>query len=138
MSNKVLGIAALFGVTILANNMVRADTTVDPVTTTANTSVMDVLSEKAVLSYFGIYRGAPLGDLSNSLQPTPAGQLDPSSPQSIENLVTAGYKIDKDLMVGVLGHFNYFPIGNPVGTGQNLQMLDPVLMVQKSNMIKAG
>jgi hypothetical protein len=103
-----------------------------------NFSFYEKLSKSAVVNYFGLYRGSPLSDLGNARQPTPSGNLDPSNPQSIENLVTIGYKIKPDLIAGVVGHFLYFPLGNPVGAGQDIQMLDPMLLIQKNNLIKLG
>jgi hypothetical protein len=105
---------------------------------TQERSFLDQMSEVTTLTYSGVYRGAPLGNLGSTLQPKVNGDLDETSPQSIENLVTAGYKINKDWMIGVLGHFYYFPIGNPVGTGQDVQMLDPALIINKSNLFTYG
>ncbi|MEO5969610.1 MAG: hypothetical protein ABIQ95_06755 [Bdellovibrionia bacterium] len=103
-----------------------------------NFSLYEKVSRSAVLNYTGLYKGSPLNDLGNSRQPTSAGDIDLSSPQSVESLLTIGYKVKPDVVVGVVGHFLYFPVGNPVGTGQNMQMLDPMLLVQKNNLINSG
>jgi len=96
------------------------------------------VSKSLVLTYFGLYKGSALNDLTNSQQPTALGVVDPSSPQSVENLLTVGYKIKSDWVVGAIGHFLYFPVGNPAGTGQDIKMLDPMLLIQKNNLINSG
>jgi len=142
----------LGGLTVLASQGVFADTSppTSPTvtgtavtgptvsTTTTQQSVWDKIGEKATLSFFGIYRGAPLSDLGNSLQPDTGGNLDPSTPQSVESYLTAGYKFDKDTMLGVGAHFFYYPVGSPVGTGQDIQMYDPSIVLSKSNLINVG
>jgi len=101
-------------------------------------SLYDKIAEKAALSYYGIYRGPSVSDIGNSHQPLFNGQTDPNSPQSIENLLTTGYRFDKDLSAGVITHFYYFPIGNPTGAGQDIQMLDPILYLSRTNWVDRG
>jgi hypothetical protein len=101
-------------------------------------STYDRIAEKVALTYFGIYRGASVSDPGSSLQPGVNGAPDPTSPLSIESYVTTGYKFDKDWMAGVTTHFFYFPVGSPVGTGQNIQMRDPSLVVSRANLVDSG
>lgn len=103
-----------------------------------NVTLYEKISKSVALTYFGLYKGSPINDLTNSRQPNSSGEIDPSSPQSVENLLTFGYKVKPDLVVGIVGHFLYFPVGNPVGKGQNVQMLDPMLLIQKNNLINSG
>ncbi len=100
-------------------------------------SLVDILNDNLALNYYGIYRGSSLTNVGGALQPLPTGELDSTSPQSFENFLTVGYKINKDLMVGVLGHFNYFPASlNTEISG--IQMLDPRFVVQQNNIINNG
>lgn len=114
------------------------------VTEVSEKSVYDKLSEKVALVYFGIYRGASINNLGNTYQPDTSGNLDPTSPQSLESYVTAGYKLDKDTIVGVTTHFMYFPTMTPTTATQNgqsgmdVQMLDPALMISRANMIDSN
>jgi hypothetical protein len=103
-----------------------------------NLSLYEKISKSAVFNYFGLYKGSPLNDITNPRQPMSSGDVDPSGPQSVESLLTLGYKITPDWVVGVVGHFLYFPVGKPVGTGQNIQMLDPMLLIQKNNLVNSG
>jgi hypothetical protein len=139
MRLKKLDAFMIFGLALVMSEFVRADDpTAVPVSTTDQRSLMSMLSEKTVLNYFGIFRGGPLNSVSNSQQPSVNGALTPTNPISVENSITGGYKINKDLMVGVLGHFMYYPAGYPSGTGHDLQMLDPALLIQKNNLYKTG
>ena len=145
MDKRVLcRFALLLSISGGMGSLAAADTQVDSVSTSSAGSVLDKVSEKAALSYFGVYRGASLSDPGNSLQPAVDGALDPTSPQSVENLVTAGYRINKDAMVGVITHFYYFPTvfpatsGQPVKSGQDLQMWDPILTLSKANIFASG
>jgi hypothetical protein len=119
----------------LGCSLVHAQAVENTTTATSTQSFFDLLIQKTTLSYYGIYRGAPLADLTNSLQPTPKGILDPGNPQSVESLVTFGYRFSPDLTFNAIAHFYYFPIGNPAGTGHSIQMLDPMLMIQRTNVI---
>jgi hypothetical protein len=95
----------------------------------------DLLSERATLNYLGIFRGAALNDLGNSYQPTVNGASDESAPLSVENLVNLGIKITPQLSVGASAHFYYYPVGSPVGTGQSLQMFDPILYFSVGDLV---
>lgn len=106
--------------------------------TSTGLTFWDKVNERAVLTYLGIYRGAPLSDLGNSLQPTPEGTLDDTSPQSFENYLTVGYKLRKDLTLGVSTHFFYYPIGNPAGSGRSMQWYDPSIVFTKNGFIDTG
>ena len=101
-------------------------------------SFFDVMSDTFAVNYYGIYRGASLMDPRNSLQPRVDGSADSNNPQSLESTVFAGYKFNNDWNGGILGHFNYFPVGNPVGNGQDIQMLDPSLAVSIANLFERG
>jgi len=127
-----------FGTSLLGSQLVSAEDSPGNVTTTPEKSVYQRVTEKLALSYYGIYSGASLSNLTSSVQPGVDGTPDYTSPQNFENLVTMGYRVNKDLMIGGIGHFYYFPVGNPVGTGHAIQMLDPILTIQQSNIIKQG
>jgi hypothetical protein len=86
------------------------------------------------LNYFGVYRGAPLSNLSSARQPSVDGTIS-KEPQHIESTLTGQYKITPDFLVGAMGHFYYYPVGNPVGTGQDMQMLDPSIRVDRLNLV---
>jgi len=115
----------------------------DQPTMTSETAVADKpveppLSERLLLTYYGYWRGAALNDFSNSLQPTLQGDPDPTSPQSIETSITAGYKFDKKTSLAAVIHFNHFIFGNPVGSGQDLTMYDPSLRLNRAGIIDVG
>jgi hypothetical protein len=103
-----------------------------------STSVYESIAKSAVINFNGLYRGAALSDLGNSRQPGPPGQVDPNSPLSMVEFAHGGYKVRPDLITGLVAHFFYFPVGNPVGTGQDIQMLDPMLLLQKNNLVNSG
>ncbi len=155
MKSKSKNSTILRGMLLLMSQNTQADTIVSPtaalaptVSTVAgvpinsiaatNHPIKETLQEKLALTYFGVYRGASLSDLGNSLQPDTNGQLDPTSPQSLENIITAGYRISKDSMIGINTHFYYFPIGHPAGAGQSLQMWDPSVVLSKSGLVDQG
>lgn len=132
-----LGILGFCGMGLLSGSSAIAAVTNEAqnVSQTNEKSFFEILSEKSTLSYFGIYRGAALNDLGNSRQPTVGGLPDDTQPQSVENLVTAGARLTPDITLGASAHFNYFPVGSPVGSGQNLQMLDPILYLSGANLV---
>ncbi len=138
MARGTLSRFAFCGMTAMIGCIAQADTnaeSVENVSISSDRSIWDKLSDTATLSYFGIYRGPSLGDISNSLQPKIDGTPDTKNPQQIESLVTTGYKIKNDWMIGVIGHFFYYPLEAPVDAGQNLQLLDPALFISKTNII---
>ncbi len=135
MFEKSWGVVVFAGLAIFVSNFCFSDDSIETISVTHRASLFDLLSEKTSLSYYGYYRGGPIGDLGNSLQPGVDGNLDESSPQSVENFVMSGIKLNRDLCVGVTWHFNYFMMGNPVGTGQDLQMLDPLLTLVHNNIL---
>lgn len=97
------------------------------------------LLDNYTLTYFGVYRGASVNDPGNQYQPNLNGTLDTDHTQSMENYITAGYKLDKDTTVGVSAHFYYAPNGMPETlSNSSLEMLDPSLVIGRANMIKAG
>src|SRR4051812_38767782 len=102
-----------------------------PIDTPSESSFFSRLRPKLSILYLGVYRGSPLNDITGSYQPAPTGGLDFTAPQSVENLLTLGYKLDPDWVTGVIGHFYYFPIGNPAGSGHDIQMWDPILFLSK-------
>lgn len=141
MKVKKVSLKLFCSLGLLAGHLLYADSTSSAPnisTSTSDQSVWQKISEKAVLNYFGVYRGGPLSDIKNSLQPDIQGNLSGSNPQSIDNLVTTGYKIDKDSYAALNTHFYYYPVGNPVGNGQDLQMWDPSLVYNRSNLINSN
>lgn len=100
-------------------------------------SLWNQIQDKAALTYFGIYRGASVNNPGAAYQPTTTGALDPTNPQDLESYVTTGYKINPDLMVGVTTHFFYTPLSMGISTANsdNLEMLDPSLVISKANLI---
>ncbi len=126
----------IFGITIILSNSVLAANDLGSASTLhARPTLYDKIVEKAALSYFGIYRGGGLNDLGNSANPTVSGNPDPTSPQGIENLITTGYKLDQNRMIGVITHFSYYPFLSPQGSDRRFQMLDPILMLSQANII---
>jgi hypothetical protein len=109
---------------------------------TSSASTWDRVADHTALTYFGIYRGGSVNDPGNSLQPRIDGSPDPTSPQSLESYITTGYRFDKDMYVGVVTHFFYFPVGNlsdpKAGTGMDAQMLDPALVFSKAKLVDNG
>src|SRR5689334_9886453 len=120
-----LGVAVVFAYGVLPIGSQKAFADLDP----AHESVLQTktfferLSDYGTLSYYGIYQGAPLSNLGSSYQPTPLGVIDENTPQRFDSTITAGYKFAPNWMAGIVGHFYYHPIGNPAGTGQDIQML---------------
>jgi hypothetical protein len=99
-------------------------------------SLYDQIAEKAAINYYGSFRGPQLRDLGNAAQPDTQGTPNTDNPISLESKLTTGYKLNKDTVVGVLTHFFYYPVGYPIGTGQNIQMYDPGFIFRKSNLIQ--
>ena len=95
-------------------------------------------TSKTNLTYFGTYRGASVSHPGNSYQPALDGSLDTTNPQSIENLLTIGYNAKNNWLIGAAAHFNFFPVGNDGISGPDLQMLDPLLVISKTNLIQNG
>jgi len=124
------------GISVLFTQMAFAVTESGNVSTVAaEPSLYDKLSERAALSYFGVYRGGALSDLGSAVNPTATGSPDLTSPQGVESLITTGYKINKNLMLGAITHFTYYPFLNPIGSDTRFQMLDPILMLSQSDII---
>ncbi len=98
----------------------------------AEKSFYDTLLEKGALNYWGYYTGASINNLGNGYQPNVDGSN--GSPQSIESIITAGYKFTPTLMVGVTPHFNFLPALGPDSWGSgHIQMLDPSVFIQQTN-----
>ena len=144
---KALSVIALCCMGVLAAVNVSADTTTvlgEPETGMEGHSIaeeksfLNRLGEKVAVNYFGIYRGASLTNFGSSLQPQVDGTDDPTNPQSLESSLHALYKVNKTWNAGILAHFYYYPIGNPVGTGQDLKMLDPSLLVTAPSIFTSG
>lgn len=134
-TNLALAAAVLYsiGTTALADS-----TATQSSEASAPTSFYDKLAKHATVTYFGVYRGASLNDMGNKFQPDVDGNLDTTSTQSMENLVTVGYKPNTQTTVGVSTHFFYSPVGNPLGGGKNFEWLDPALIVKRANLIQVG
>ncbi len=103
---------------------------------TTEKSFLDKLSEHSTLSLFSTYHGGALGSMGSAMTPNPPGVFDPPSPQVFDTVFTAGYKIQKDLTTGVLGHFYFFPGTGP--SGQAVQTLDPMLFISKANVVDSN
>ncbi len=131
-------IALYLGIFLGSIQWSHADLTPPTVSTTKELSFFDKVNEKFALRYFGMYNGASFANLSSSVQPQVSGEPDPSSPQNIDSIVTVGYKLDKTSILGVWGHFYYFPVGNPAGSGQSVQLLDPSLLLSKSDLYESN
>lgn len=132
--------ALVGGIAALTSLVAAADTTtVAGVTATAEKSLYDKIAEKYALSYYGIYRGPGLTALGKSTQPAdPSQSEDTIGPQSLESYITTGYRFNKDTLLGVSGHFIYFPMGEASGAKQTFQMLDPSLMLSRANVVDTG
>lgn len=113
---------------------------VDPnAQTQANTqSVYERIADKAILNYYGVYRGSSLNDPGGALTPLGDGTLDTSGPQSIESLVTLGYKFNKDTTASIIAHFYYYPGIKPDGTSEGFQNLDPIIQFERKNLINSN
>lgn len=127
----------LFLLFLLLSSVSYADSTTTS-STDASSDVMSVLKEKMALTYFGIYRGASLSSPGNSLQPNTDGTLDPTSPQSLETYLTTGYKINKDVVIGLSNHFYASPLGMPATNGTVVEMLDPSIVISKAKWINTN
>jgi hypothetical protein len=112
----------------------------------ANVSTYQWLHKNIEMSYFGVYRGAALGDLGNSYQPNLQGNPDPSfGAQGVESFITTGYKFgeDKTWMIGMNTHFFYNAAAQPSPVaGQQInagiEMLNPSIELTKSNIINSN
>jgi len=112
-----------------------SDANKSSVSTKNETPVVQKITEKLGLTYWGVFNGGSLQNPLSTYQPLPDGSLDNSSPQGFENVITAGYRHDKNTFIGAVGHFYYFPSQTPVGQNQNFQLLDPALAFFKNNII---
>lgn len=138
MNQFRMPLALLLGITVLTIQKAYSDSPTTGVSTISEKTSYEKISEKLALTYLGTYNGASILNLSNSLQPNVDGTPDFSSPQSLDSLITVGYKLEKNIMMGIVGRFMYYPIGNPTGTGHTIQGLDPALTFSKSNLITQG
>jgi len=98
-------------------------------------SFFENVKDKVTLAYSGVYRGGSFSDFTSSYQPTATGHPDSTSPISLENLVTAGYRITPDWTIGAIAHLYYLPAGFPPGTGQALQNYDPSIYIARSKLV---
>jgi|GEM_PF-875680 hypothetical protein len=105
-------------------------------TATTQKPLLERLSEVGTLSLYSVYAGSPINNLGSSYQPSSDGTLDTSSPHVFDTTVTTGYRLSKYSFAGVVNHFKYFPIGNPVGAGDRITFMDPVLYVSRSKLIE--
>ncbi len=102
-------------------------------------STYDKISKHVGLSYYNVFRGAPLSDVTNRYQPAPDGSLDTTNTQNLESTITAGWKFSKDWLFGTYTHFYFSPMGNPTSENNaNMQWLDPALLISKANMVETG
>lgn len=104
-------------------------------TTTTEKPLLERLSEIGTLSLYSVYSGSPVNNITSSYQPSSDGKLDVTSPQVFDTTITAGYRLSKYSFTGVVNHFKYYPVGNPVGSGQSIQLMDPILYVSRSKLI---
>ena len=105
-------------------------------TATTQKPLLERLSEIGTLSLYSVYAGSPINNLGSSYQPSPDGSLDTSSPHVFDTTVTTGYRLSKYSFAGVVNHFKYFPIGNPVGVGERITFMDPILYVSRSKLFE--
>jgi hypothetical protein len=128
----------LLGLTALAAQGAFAEVDPNSQSQANSKTLYERVAEKGILNYFGVYRGAGLNDPGNGFTPLPDGTLDASSPQSIENVVTAGYKFNKDTSLAILAHFYYYPGPKPANTSSGFQNLDPIIQFEQKNLINSN
>ena len=130
--------AILCGVATLLSQAAFAD--IDPGATSGatNRSLYEKVSDKMILNYWGMYRGAALSNPGNGLTPLPDGGPDSSTPQGIENIITTAYKFDANTSLGVLTHFYYYPGLKPEDTSATFQFYDPIIQFEKKNIINSN
>jgi hypothetical protein len=103
-----------------------------------SSSFYEKLSRKVLLNYLGIYRGAALQNIGSAHQPTVSGDEDVSNPQMLDSFLTVGYKLQEDWSLGMVSHFNYALSSGGIDVHQGLNVLDPMLMVQKNHLLNQG
>ena len=131
--------SGIFAISAVISAAAHADATLNTSTTTTVPSFYERVSEKVMLNYFGTYRGSSLSHLGDSLTPDAKGIPDKDTPQHIESVVTAGFRVNKDLMVGIMAHFyNYPGAAKPSSNSAGFQMYDPAIAVFQSNLINNG
>lgn len=106
-----------------------------------NNGLYGAASKKLEMSYFGVYHGGSLSNLSG-VQPDIEGNPDPTSPQNLENIVTLGWKPAKDWLIGANLHFFYNGSNFTNGADQNIdrgiQMMNPSLLISKAKLVSNG
>lgn len=127
--------AVLCGLAIITTQVAFAEVDPNGQTQTSAQSTYERIGEKTILNYFGVYRGGSINDPGNGLTPNAKGVLDNSSPQSIENLLTLGYKFNPETNLALIGHFYYYPGLKPDGSSAGFQNYDPTIQFEKKNII---
>jgi hypothetical protein len=120
---------------VWADTQVTAEVPQNTSTATTEKPLLERLSEIGTLSLYSVYSGSPLSNLSSSYQPSSDGTLDVTSPQVFDTTLTTGYRLSKNSFAGVVNHFKYYPVGNPVGNGQTVHLMDPILYVSRSKLV---
>ncbi len=149
--NGMKTIAAALAVVALQSGVAMADTATAASATasaqstaTASPSAFDQFKEKAILNYYGYYTGGAINDPGNSFQPNYDGTTDYSSVQRIENLVNVGARLNKDTNFYVGIHSFYYMRGHGDEEGQktdntqSIDMLDPIFVLSRANVINTG
>lgn len=111
--------------------------------TTPSTSVTDTrtvapqLLDQLTASYFGVFSGPSLGSLSY-YQPDDQGHIleAPANRVVLRNSLSLGYKVTPDVVAGVIGNFNYYPV--PVFSGNSFEIADPSLRLSHGKLIQQG
>ena len=140
-------IQSLIAVALLSATASFADTTTTAPVSAGNQSVAQespstwqTLNEKAVLALWAQHHGPSLSGFDARNQPDDVTATG-GGPQYTEGVVTAGWKVNKDTMIGAIAHFNLFFDGGPSGPqydangqggshGLDMQMLDPALVIR--------
>lgn len=129
MGKKWTGVGLALMAIMASAQFAKADDAapVQPNSTAESRSLLDQLSDHYALTYWGNYYG-PAVSGTNQLSPGPVGF--PSADQYLDSVVTASYKINPNLLLGVAQEFYYRPV-----VGQDLTLLDPAVRLQALHVI---
>lgn len=101
---------------------------VPPATSSAQSkSLLDSLPDHYSLTYWGNYNGPSIGS-RDPFNPLPNGS--DGSPQYLDSIATASYKLNPNLLLGVAEEFYYRPV-----IGQDITALDPAVRLQALHVI---
>lgn len=128
------GIQTLALATVITSASAFADTT--PAQTTASASqAAPKLSDKITVSYLGTFAGPSIGSPSN-YQPNDMGVIDTENQKNrvnLANTLSAGYKLNKDMVLSGNFNFTYYPVG-----GDKFQLDNPALKLSHSKVLNSG